>query len=129
MMIKAGIREQVCQRANFACEFCGVGEINAGGEFTIDHFQPKSKGGDDGLDNLVYCCACCNQFKHDYWPAHPQEPQLWNPRREPLAEHFFELVDGILQPITAAGAFTLSFLRLLSRIVCLSVKKLKKLVC
>jgi hypothetical protein len=43
MMIKAVVREQVRQRANFACEFCGISEIDAGGELTIDHFQPNSR--------------------------------------------------------------------------------------
>jgi hypothetical protein len=39
MTITVDIREQVRQRANFACEFCGVSEINTGGQLTIDHFQ------------------------------------------------------------------------------------------
>ena len=25
-------------------------------------FNPGAKGGDDSLDNLVYCCAACNQY-------------------------------------------------------------------
>ncbi|MCI0696769.1 HNH endonuclease [candidate division KSB1 bacterium] len=112
MTIKAVVREQIRQRANFACEFCGISEIDAGGELTIDHFQPKSKDGDDSLDNLIYCCVCCNQFKHDHWSTNPQVPQLWNPRRGPATEHFFERIDGMLQPLTEVGAFTLSCLRL-----------------
>jgi hypothetical protein len=112
MTITIEIREQVRQRANFACGFCGVTETDAGGELTIDHFQPITKGGDDGLENLLYCCHRCNQYKLDYWPTHPDEPSLWNPRREPAAQHFLELDDGTLHPLTDVGAFTLKRLRL-----------------
>jgi hypothetical protein len=33
------------------------------GLFTIDHKTPTSKGGDNGMDNLVACCAVCNSLK------------------------------------------------------------------
>jgi hypothetical protein len=112
MTITQAIKEQVRQRANFACEFCGVTESDAGGELTIDHFQPGSRGGSDTSENLVYCCVRCNQYKHDYWPAQPDDPALWHPRREPAALHFLEMDDGKLQPLTATGAFTVRRLRL-----------------
>jgi len=112
MTITTEIRKQVRQRANFACEFCGITETDAGGELTIDHYQPTAKGGDDGPENLLYCCARCNQYKLDYWPTYPDTPSLWNPRREPASQHFLELDDGTLYPLTATGAFTLKRLRL-----------------
>ena len=112
MTITNDIREQVRRRANFACEFCGVTETDVGGELTIDHFRPITKDGDDGLENLLYCCHRCNQYKLDYWSTHPDEPSLWNPRREPVAQHFLELDNGMLHPLTDTGAFTLKRLRL-----------------
>jgi hypothetical protein len=112
MMISAEVREQMRRRANFACEFCGVSETDAGGPLTVDHFQPRSQGGADSLDNLVYCCAPCNQYKLDYWPAGPDEPRLWNPRCEPAGQHFLELEDGTLRALTTTGDFTLQRLRL-----------------
>lgn len=30
---------------------------------TIDHIKPKSKGGDDNLENLDPMCSCCNSKK------------------------------------------------------------------
>jgi hypothetical protein len=111
-MIKATVRERVRQRANLACEFCGISETDAGGELTVDHFQPKGKGGDDSLDNLLYCCPRCNQYKLDYWPTLPENPSLWNPRSEPASQHFLAFDDGTLFPLTATGAFTLRRLRL-----------------
>lgn len=98
-------------RANFACEFCGVSEVDTGGELTVDHFQPKTKGGNDNLDNLLYCCVRCNQYKADYWPSQPSELMLWNPRQEPIGTHLLTLAYGILYPITLVGEFTLNRLR------------------
>jgi hypothetical protein len=112
MTLTTDIREHVRERAGFACEFCGVTETDTGGQLTIDHFQPKAKGGDDSLDNLLYCCPRCNQYKLDYWPTRPEEPALWNPRHKPAAQHFLELDDGTLHPLTPIGAFTLRRLRL-----------------
>jgi 5-methylcytosine-specific restriction endonuclease McrA len=56
MSLTASIREQVRQRAQCACEFCGITEVDTGGMLTIDHFQPCSKAGSDALDNLIYAC-------------------------------------------------------------------------
>ncbi len=63
MSIPNEIRVLVRQRANFACEFCGVTETDTGGELTIDHFQPTTKGNGDNPDNLFYCCSRCNLYK------------------------------------------------------------------
>lgn len=112
MTIKAGIREQVRRRAKFACEFCGITETDAGGLLTIDHFQPKAKGGTDSLNNLLYCCIRCNQYKLDYWPSSSGDQLLWNPRHESASLHFLELNDGTFHPLTATGTFTISRLRL-----------------
>ena len=112
MTITTDIREQIRQRANFACEFCGITETDTGGQLTIDHFRPKAKGGNDRLENLFYCCTRCNQYKLDYWPTDPNDPALWNPRRESFSQHFLELDDGTLYPLTPTGAFTLKRLRL-----------------
>ena len=112
MTITSEIREQVRQRADFACEFCGVTEVDTGGQLTIDHFQPQNKGGDDELENLVYSCPRCNQYKLDYWPSQTGDLPLWNPRQEPASQHFLELDDGTLHPLTPVGVFTIKRLRL-----------------
>jgi len=31
----------------------------------VDHVYPKSRGGEDTLDNLVACCRTCNIKKKD----------------------------------------------------------------
>ena len=55
------------------CSYCG-----SGAELTLDHLFPKSRGGSDSGDNLVYCCQKCNSSKHnkDYfeWIAEKSMP-------------------------------------------------------
>ena len=41
MIISDDIREKVRQRANFACEYCGVSETDTGDKLTVDHFNPR----------------------------------------------------------------------------------------
>ena len=112
MSIPADIRRQVRERAFYACEFCGVTEIEIGGELTIDHFQPKSKGGGDDLDNLIYACIRCNQYKGDYWGGGTSATKLWNPRKEPASRHFLELENGVLMGLTQVGNVSIKRLRL-----------------
>ncbi len=105
-------RQQVRQRAQFACEYCGVSETDAAGTLSIDHFRPTIQGGSDSLENLLYCCWRCNQYKADYWPRNTSELSLWNPREQPSGRHFIEIEDGTLHALTSVGAFTLRRLRL-----------------
>lgn len=106
------LRQQIRLRANFACEFCGVTETDAGGQLTVDHYQPKSKGGKDQIENLLYCCIRCNQYKQNYWPSQPNEPTIWHPLAEPQAVHFLSGEAGKLYPLTKTGEFTIKRLRL-----------------
>jgi hypothetical protein len=112
MTISAELGERVRLRATFAFEYCGVSETDSGGKLTVDHFHPRSRGGNDDLVNLLYCCYRCNLHKADYWPTKPGDPVLWNPRREPMGAHLRLLPDGALYPLTPTGEFTLKRLRL-----------------
>jgi 5-methylcytosine-specific restriction endonuclease McrA len=62
-------RQAVRRLYEYRCGYCGVHEHEAGTELEIDHFQPRSAGGTDDLDNLVYCCTTCNRLKGDFWPT------------------------------------------------------------
>ena len=52
-------RRGVLRRDGWRCAYCSK---TAG---TIDHVQPKSKGGSDTWENLVACCLKCNNLKGD----------------------------------------------------------------
>ena len=45
----------------FVCAYCEKIDVN----HTIDHLIPRSKGGNNRLENLVIACFECNQLKAD----------------------------------------------------------------
>ena len=52
-------RRGVLRRDNHRCAYCNRSAN------TIDHVQPKSRGGQDTWENLVACCLKCNNLKSD----------------------------------------------------------------
>ncbi|MCW1249492.1 HNH endonuclease [Acaricomes phytoseiuli] len=56
-------RRGVLRRDEHRCAYCGKAAS------TIDHIQPKSRGGADSWENLVACCLRCNNLKGDHTPA------------------------------------------------------------
>jgi len=55
-------RRGVLRRDNHRCGYCGKAAT------TIDHVQPRSRGGKDTWENLVACCLRCNNMKGDRTP-------------------------------------------------------------
>jgi 5-methylcytosine-specific restriction endonuclease McrA len=43
------LRDQVRQRAVYACEYCGVTEHHVGAQLTIDHYHPQVYGGANSI--------------------------------------------------------------------------------
>ncbi|HUG89703.1 MAG TPA: HNH endonuclease [Planctomycetaceae bacterium] len=112
MTVPTDLWHQVRERADFACEYCGITESDAGGELTVDHIRPQAHGGTDEPENLLYCCHRCNLYKADYWPTHSGDQHLWNPRHEAASGHLMQLGDGTPHALTEVGALTLKRLRL-----------------
>jgi len=113
--ISIEVREGVRQLADYRCEYCGVSEIDTGGELTLDHFCPILHGGTDEPANLVYCCVKCNQYKADFWPDVEDiaaDRQLVHPRQEDLGLHLVQAADGTLRGLTSRGQFHIERLRL-----------------
>lgn len=105
------VRQAIRQRYGFRCGYCGIREVDVGAELTIDHFQPRSQGGSDALDNLVYCCHACNEFKGDYWEREAEHRML-HPLRDDLAAHLREQENGILHSLSVTGESYIERLRL-----------------
>lgn len=55
-------RENIYRRDHFKCVYCGDDERET---LTLDHVQPRSKGGVDAWNNLVTACRRCNIEKSD----------------------------------------------------------------
>jgi hypothetical protein len=108
---RAATRRRYSER----CGYCGVHESEAGADLEIDHFQPRSAGGSDDPDNLVYCCPTCNRFKGDFHPENnPSTPalRLLHPLHDDLAQHMREDADCLLAALSPMGTFHIDRLKL-----------------
>ena len=108
-------REAVRRAYDYRCGYCGVREEEAGSRLEIDHFRPRSVGGGDELDNLVYCCPTCNRIKGDFWPKDDSSAtyrRLLYPKRDDVAQHLCEEENGRLIALTEIGSFHIERLRL-----------------
>lgn len=68
-------REQIFERDDYQCVYCG--ERFDVGELTVDHVQPRMRGGDRSSGNLVTACCTCNARKGgtrlvEYLRANPE---------------------------------------------------------
>jgi 5-methylcytosine-specific restriction endonuclease McrA len=70
-------RRGVLRRDNHRCGYCGKSAS------TIDHVQPRSRGGADSWENLIACCLRCNNLKSDRTPAE----MGWKLRSDPRMPH------------------------------------------
>jgi len=58
------LRFEILERDGFRCQYCGR-TPGQGATLQIDHISPKSKGGQDTIQNLITSCAECNLGKRD----------------------------------------------------------------
>ena len=54
-------RSGIFDRDDYRCVYCG--ERFAADDLTIDHVQPRVRGGDHSGGNLVTACKACNTLK------------------------------------------------------------------
>ena len=54
-------RDDVFARDGYRCVYCG--EVFEAAELTLDHVQPRARGGDQSGGNLVTACGPCNVLK------------------------------------------------------------------
>ena len=54
-------RNGIFERDEFRCVYCG--EQFLADELTLDHVQPRVRGGDRSEGNLVTACKACNTLK------------------------------------------------------------------
>jgi len=108
--------EELRKQYDFSCGYCGVTEMDTGGLLTVDHFKPRSLGGDDSENNLVYACIKCNQYKWRYWPSAEQSSRQYrilHPLLDDVGEHLIQnRQTGILESLSETGRFHIALLRL-----------------
>jgi len=107
------MRERARERFASRCGYCGVHEDAVGSTLTVDHHCPRSRGGTDDSENLVYACPRCNEHKGSYWhEADPPHVRLLHPGRDDLTLHVHQADDGRLVGATLEGQFFIERLRL-----------------
>ena len=108
--------DAVRRRYDFRCGYCNVSKADAGGEHTVDHYQPVHAGGDDSDGNLVYACFRCNVNKGmalPFLPSTPPQQQILHPLRDDISAHIREdTATGLLTPWTDVGRFHIALLDL-----------------
>jgi hypothetical protein len=57
----ASLRERVLARDAYRCVYCG--EWFPEPQLTLDHVEPRMRGGDQSEGNLVAACRSCNALK------------------------------------------------------------------
>jgi len=83
-------REQIFARDEYRCVYCG--ERFEPDLLTVDHVQPRTRGGDRSGGNLVTACGACNARKGSMRLAEFL-------RVDAVArEHFFRLAVGHVWP-------------------------------
>jgi 5-methylcytosine-specific restriction endonuclease McrA len=73
-------RRNVFRRDNNTCQYCG----HIGGDLTLDHILPRSRGGRSLWENIVTACRECNTKKRDRTPDEAAMKLL----RQPYAPRF-----------------------------------------
>lgn len=69
-------RERVLRRDRFQCVYCAA--VFAPEDLTLDHVEPRMRGGDDSEGNLVSACRPCNELKGGMaaWSFLARRPEL-----------------------------------------------------
>ena len=65
-------RRNIYKRDRYTCQYCGAQPGSE--ELTIDHVQPRSRGGTSTWENCVLACMDCNKLKADRTPTEAHMP-------------------------------------------------------
>ena len=60
-MLESSRRRRILVRDRFKCLYCD--QVFPDEQLTLDHVEPRVKGGDHSDGNLVTCCKGCNELK------------------------------------------------------------------
>src|SRR5262245_7679839 len=90
--LSAALKRLVEERARGCCEYCRGQARFAMQAFSVEHVEPRSRGGKTESDNLALSCQGCNN--HKYVKTTGTDPvtalvvPLFHPRQDRWREHF-----------------------------------------
>ena len=87
-------RSNLLVRDNHKCQYCDSKK----GPLTMDHVNPKNKGGEDSWENLVTACRSCNGRKGDRTPDEAKMPLNRKPRKPNKINYFQQFINEKQDP-------------------------------
>lgn len=93
-------RKTLLARDEHTCQFCGKTEV----PLTVEHVQPRSRGGTTSWENCVAACHICNHRKGNRTRAEAERIGLAL-RREPKRPHFSRIALVVLAEAKGHDAF------------------------
>lgn len=97
MAVTKKVRFDVFKRDGFTCQYCGNHPPDV--TLELDHINPKSKGGDDDVNNLLTSCFDCNRGKSNHKLSNIPKSLLENKNileeRESQYKEYRKVVDRI----------------------------------
>lgn len=107
-------RNLIAQRAKNVCEYCLMPERFSLFSLHIDHVISIKHGGITHLNNLAYSCGICNANKGTDLGTILENVdsiiRFFNQRTDNWIEHF-EIVEGLILPLTIIGEATVKIFR------------------
>jgi len=86
-------RKEIFTRDDHICQYCGL----EGGDLTVDHVIPRSRGGEHTWDNVVTACRPCNHRKGGKTIQEARLRLLREPA-EPSAGRYYVIERRVRQP-------------------------------
>lgn len=113
--VPAAIRRLIRERAGNRCEYCRVHEKDSFLPHEPDHIISGKHSGSSIFENLAWSCWDCNRRKGSDLSSVDLETgrvvRLFHPRQDRWESHF-QLLDGVIVPLTEIGRVTEHFLQL-----------------
>ena len=82
-------KKNILKRDNNICQYCGIKSLS----LTIDHIEPKDRGGRNTWYNLVAACMSCNSRKGNKTLIQANMKLIKKPRKPNLILHLQTLVN------------------------------------
>lgn len=107
------LRMLVAERANYACEYCLIAQVDTFHACHIDHIISLKHTGETTNQNLAFACQFCNRNKGSdvgtYLFDIEKFIRFYNPRKDKWTDHFY-LDNGMISPKTEVAQATIKIL-------------------